>query len=112
MQLISRLNHVQAVKNQSQAAYLHSRASGQLDRHQRLAEREGSSQLLQEWVADMKAAELKHISPSLTALVQVRFAALSGLLVCQSVLKCLTFDTATLEQHVLHPFCAKQHYAV
>ena len=33
--------------------------------------REGSSLLLLDWVADMKAAGLNHTSPSLTALVQV-----------------------------------------
>ena len=77
---------MQAVKNQSQAAYLHSRASKSLDKHQRLTEREGSSHLLQEWVADMKAAGLKHISPSLTALVQVRFIVLADLSICKLML--------------------------
>lgn len=60
----------QAVKNQSLASR-NSGKAGDIDRHEKLAEREGLSQLLSEWVADMKAAGLKHIGPSLTALVQV-----------------------------------------
>lgn len=64
---------MQAIKNQSDAArsQASSGAAGWLDKHQRHAHREASSHLLHEWVADMKAAGLKHISPSLTALVQV-----------------------------------------
>ena len=64
---------MQAIKNQSDAArsQASSGAAGWLDKHQRHAHRESSSHLLHEWVADMKAAGLKHISPSLTALVQV-----------------------------------------
>ena len=77
--------YMQAFKNQSHAAYLHSTASSPVERHQRFAEREGISQLLQEWVADMKAAGLKHISPSLTALVQVGLATVLGLSVCVSL---------------------------
>ncbi|KAA6420539.1 MAG: hypothetical protein FRX49_09700 [Trebouxia sp. A1-2] len=61
-----------AIKNQSDAArsQANSGVAGWLDKHQRHAHRESSSHLLHEWVADMKAAGLKHISPSLTALVQ------------------------------------------
>jgi len=64
---------LQAIKNQSDAArsQANSGAAGWLEKHQRHAHRESSSHLLHEWVADMKAAGLKHISPSLTALVQV-----------------------------------------
>ncbi len=64
---------MQAIKNQSDAARSQagSGAAGWLDKHQRHAHRESSSHLLHDWVADMKAAGLKHISPSLTALVQV-----------------------------------------
>ena len=60
----------QAIKNQSLASH-HSGKAGNIDRHEKLAERQGLSQLLSEWVADMKAAGLKHIGASLTALVQV-----------------------------------------
>ncbi|DBA79649.1 TPA: hypothetical protein ACH3X1_008327 [Trebouxia sp. C0004] len=61
-----------AIKNQSDAArsQADSGLAGWLDKHQRYAHREASSHLLHEWVADMKAAGLKHIGPSLTALVQ------------------------------------------
>lgn len=61
-----------AIKNQSDAvrSQASSGAAGWLDKHQRHAHRESSSHLLHEWVADMKASGLKHISPSLTALVQ------------------------------------------
>ncbi|KAL3161476.1 hypothetical protein ABBQ32_010357 [Trebouxia sp. C0010 RCD-2024] len=41
-----------------------------LGHHEKLAHREALSQLLSEWVADMRAAGLKHNGPSLTALVQ------------------------------------------
>ena len=46
--------------------------TGALAYHERLAQRDALSHLLSEWVADMRAAGLKHIGPSLTALVQVQ----------------------------------------
>lgn len=67
---------VQAIKKQSVASHRRSSKAGDsvTDKHERLSEREGLSQLLLEWVVDMKAAGLKHTSPSLTALVQVTYA--------------------------------------
>ena len=71
---------MQAIKNQYVAAHYHDESGGakETDRHQRLTKRSKSSELLHEWVADMKAAGLKHIGPSLTALVQVSFSPRKG----------------------------------
>ena len=65
---------MQAIKNQSEAARspVQPGRAEWLDKHHRHSHREEGSQLLHDWVADMKAAGLNHISPSLTALVQVK----------------------------------------
>ena len=62
---------LQAIK---QCMAVHRKGVAQDDhaaQHERQSMRQGLSELLQEWVADMRAAGLKHIGPSLTALVQV-----------------------------------------
>ena len=70
-----------------------------------MLERESVSEQLHEWVADMRAAGLKHSDPSLTALIQVNCSVC--LSVCLSVCRSVKlhgrgyFDicTAVIGQH-------------
>ena len=74
----------QAVKNYSEAArqVADTDRAQQERKHQQTLERESISEQLHEWVADMRAAGLRHCDPSLTALIQVHLFFLPGQAPC------------------------------
>lgn len=63
---------LQAIQHECAAVHRSDAAEDdQPGRHEKLSRRQGLSELLHDWVADMRAAGLKHNGPSVTALVQV-----------------------------------------